>query len=224
METVVGWFKAPAVAFTVTVYVPFCVPTCGRPLQPDSDRIASRPKAKASFRVVRREAVQAASRASIRLRRPHTPMGRRGPFGKRNSGGAKVRLVVLSDPLIVAVPLGAGVTDVGVRVQVEPPGAPVHAPVTADEKPFMEVTVSVKVAVSPALIVTDGGEARIEKSGVAVVPVPERAACCGDAVGPVYATLSAACSRELKVGLKVRAMAQFAPAARLVVQVVPEAD
>jgi hypothetical protein len=48
---------------------------------------------------------------------------------------------------MVAVPLAAGVTEVGVSVQVEPAGAPVQAAVTAEEKPFMEVTVRVNVAV-----------------------------------------------------------------------------
>ena len=128
--------------------MPFCVlpMVFGRPLQPEKDSTASRPRAKASFRVVRRVAAQAASRARIRLKRPHTPIGRRGAGGKRNSGGT-VSALVASDPLIVAVPLGVGVTDVGVNVQVEPPGAPVHAVVTAEEKPFMEVTVKVNVAV-----------------------------------------------------------------------------
>ena len=159
--------------------------TCGSPLQPERDRIASRPKAKASLRVVRRVAVQAASRARKRLNRPHTPMGKRGPDGRRNSGGGTVSAVVLSEPLIVAVPLDAGVTLVGVNVHVEPPGAPVHAAVTAEEKPFREVTVRVNMAVWPAVMVAVGGEATIEKSGVALVPVPESRICCGEPAGPV---------------------------------------
>jgi len=200
--------------------VPFCVlpMVFGRPLQPEKDSTASRPKAKASFRVVRRVAAQAASRARIRLKRPHTPMGRRGAGGKRNSGGM-VSAVVETDPLIVAVPLGAGVTDVGVSVHIAPPGAPVHAAVTAEEKPFMEVTVTVNVAVWPAVMVVVGGEAMIEKSGVALVPVPDSKTCCGEPVGPVNAMLSVADSSEDKVGLKVTLMVQFAPAGRAVVQV-----
>ena len=82
-------------------------------------------------------------------------------------------------PLIVAVALAAGVTLVGVSVQVEAGGAPVQAAVTAALKPVIEVIVIVKLAVAPAVTVEKGGETDTVKSGVPeAVPLPVSVTNC----------------------------------------------
>ena len=73
-------------------------------------------------------------------------------------------------PLIVAVALAAGVTLVGVSVQVEPGGAPVQVASTAALKPFTEVTVTVKLALAPAVTVEEAGATETAKSGPEAVP------------------------------------------------------
>ena len=90
-----------------------------------------------------------------------------------------MRAVVEIVPLIVAVALAAGVTLVGVSVQVEAGGAPVQAAVTAALKPVMEVMVTVKLAVAPAVTLEEAGETETVKSGVPeAVPEPVRVTVC----------------------------------------------
>ena len=69
-----------------------------------------------------------------------------------------MRTVVAIVPLIVAVALAAGVTLVGVSVQVEAGGAPAQVTATAELKPVMEVMVTVKLAVAPAVTLEEAGE------------------------------------------------------------------
>ena len=130
-----------------------------------------------------------------------------------------VRFVVLRDPLMVDVPLGAGVALLGVSVQAAPAGAPEQVTFTAELNPLSEVLVTMKVADWPAGTGPVGTVAVIEKSGGAELPVPESATCRGEPVGPVKAILRAACSRAAIVGLKVMLMVQLALAASVVVQV-----
>jgi hypothetical protein len=88
-------------------------------------------------------------------------------------------LVVVIVPVIVFVPLAAGVTLVGASVQVEAGGAPVQAAATAALKPDTEVTVTVKVAVAPAVTVAEVGVTETVKSGVPeAVPVPVSVTSC----------------------------------------------
>ena len=95
-------------------------------------------------------------------------------------------MAVAMVPLIVAVPLAAGVTLVGVSVQVEAGGAPVQAAVTAALKPVMEVTVIVKLADEPAVTVEVAGETETVKSGVPeAVPAPVREATSGRLIPPL---------------------------------------
>lgn len=87
--------------------------------------------------------------------------------------------MVVIVPLIVAVALAAGVTLVGVSVQVEAGGAPVQAAETTELKPVSEVTVTVKLAVAPAVTVEEAGDTDTAKSGVPeAVPVPVRVTSC----------------------------------------------
>ena len=90
-----------------------------------------------------------------------------------------MRAVVAIVPLIVAVPLAAGVTLVGVSVQVEAGGAPAQVTATAELNPVTEVTVTVKLALAPAVTVVEAGDTETVKSGVPeAVPVPVSVTDC----------------------------------------------
>lgn len=135
---------------------------------------------------------------------------------------AMVRATVTMEPVEVA-PLAVGVTLVGDRVQVESAGAPVQANATGVVKPFRAVTVTVKLTVLPAATLADDGDTAILKSGPPVVPVPVSAAVCG-LLGSLSATLRVAVAVPAAVGVKVTLIVQFAPAARVVPQVVVSAN
>ena len=116
-------------------------------------------------------------------------------------------------------PVGVGVTEVGLRVHVESTGAPEQVSATESVKLFNPTTVTVTFEGDPAATVAVVGETAIVKSGVVVVPVPVRTAVCG-LLGSLSATLKVALAAPAAVGLKVTLMAQFAPAANVVPQVV----
>ena len=65
----------------------------------------------------------------------------------------------------VAVPPEGGVTEVGLKEAVVPVGAPVTVRLTAELKPFRDVTVIVEVPEPPGVTETVVGEALKEKSG-----------------------------------------------------------
>src|SRR5512137_989866 len=67
----------------------------------------------------------------------------------------------------IIVPLPAGITEGADRVQVEPSCCPEQERLTAELKPFRLVTLTVKVAVCPAVMVWVAGVADNLKSGVA---------------------------------------------------------
>jgi len=111
--------------------------------------------------------------------KPQSHAGKRGGARKKSRGGARVRAVVAMVPLIVAVALAAGVTLVGLSVQAEAGGAPAQVTATAELKPVMEVMVTVKLAVAPAVTLEEAGETETVKSGVPeVVPEPVRVTVC----------------------------------------------
>ena len=90
-----------------------------------------------------------------------------------------MRAVVEMVPLIVAVALAAGVTLVGLSVQVEAGGAPAQAAATAALKPVMGVMVTVKLAEAPAVTAEVAGDTETVKSGVPeAVPVPVSVTSC----------------------------------------------
>jgi hypothetical protein len=70
----------------------------------------------------------------------------------------------------VALPFAGGVTGFVENVAVTPLGRPEALSVVAELKPLRLVMVMVLVPLVPWLMVTELGEAAIEKSGVAVLP------------------------------------------------------
>jgi hypothetical protein len=69
----------------------------------------------------------------------------------------------------VAVLSAGGVTDDGLKVPVAPVGRPEIVRLTAELKLFMDVMVMVEVPDAPWIIVSEVGEAEMEKSGTAVM-------------------------------------------------------
>jgi len=80
-------------------------------------------------------------------------------------GVAAPTLIVRVD---VAEPPAGGVTEVGLKVPVAPVGKPVIERLTAELKLFRDVMVIVDVPELPCVIVSEFGEAEIEKSGLGV--------------------------------------------------------
>src|SRR5262245_14634066 len=76
--------------------------------------------------------------------------------------------VAVKVTVLLAVPLGGGVTEDGLGVQVTPVGMAPQARVTALLKPLSEVTVQVVVLLPPWATETLDGLQATEKSGVAV--------------------------------------------------------
>jgi len=70
----------------------------------------------------------------------------------------------------VALPFAGGVTGLVENAAVTPLGKPVALSVVAELKPFRLVMVMVLVPFEPCVMVSELGEAAIEKSGVAVLP------------------------------------------------------
>jgi hypothetical protein len=68
--------------------------------------------------------------------------------------------------VVLTVPFEGGVTDEGTKPQETPDGRLAHDIATADEKPPVEVTVQVVVALAPWVTVTLDGLQATEKSGV----------------------------------------------------------
>src|ERR1700704_2396035 len=79
-------------------------------------------------------------------------------------------LEAVSVSVEVALPFAGGVTGLVENVAVTPLGKPEALSVVAELKPFRLVMVMVLVPLEPWLMVTELGEAAIEKSGVAVLP------------------------------------------------------
>ena len=134
----------------------------------------------------------------------------------RNAIVGEVRAVVV----IVAAevtPVEVGVTEVGLSEQADPAGAPVQVSATAEVKPLSPVTVTVLVAVAPAAMLTDAGDAAIEKSLVPAVPVPVSPAVCG-VLGSLSATLNVAVAAPVAVGVNVTLIVQLAPTASVAPQ------
>jgi len=85
----------------------------------------------------------------------------------------------------VAVPPEVSVTEVGLNVAVTPVGAPETDRLTVPAKPLREVRVMVDVPELPCAIVSDVGEAEMEKSGGAVTVKLTVAVCVNDPLVPV---------------------------------------
>ena len=131
----------------------------------------------------------------------------REPLGKIIAGAVRaVVTIVAADD----APLAVGVTEVGFSVHDEPAGAPVHVSATAVVNPFTPATVTPTFAELPAATLAEGGLATIVKSGVVVVPVPNRAATCGLLVS-LASTFKFAAAPPDAVGLKVTSTVQLAP-------------
>ena len=79
-------------------------------------------------------------------------------------------LEAVSVSVEVALPFAGGVTGLVENVAVTPLGRPEALSVVAELNPFRLVMVMVLVPLEPWLMVTELGEAAIEKSGVAVLP------------------------------------------------------
>jgi|SRR5450755_261119 len=114
-------------------------------------------------------------------------------------------------------PVGVGVTLAGSSVQVESMGAPVQVNATGVVKPLRPATVTAMLAVLPAATLAVGG-AVILKSGLPLVPVPVRAAVCGE-LASLSATLRVAVAAAAAVGVKVTLIVQVAPTASVAPQV-----
>ncbi len=147
------------------------------PLQPARTTNKSKPNAQTGFFEVLLAAIRAARRASARLRIVHTHIkGKGGVLLGRRRGRTKA--VVLIAPEELAVAFAAGVTLAGTRAQGGAPGAPEQLRVTAEAKPLKDVTVTIKLAVPPAVTVPCDGVRVSEKSGgPGTEPLPESVTC-----------------------------------------------
>lgn len=80
--------------------------------------------------------------------------------------------IVEAPTLIVKIdvvsPLAGGVIELALRVVVTPVGTPETERSMISLKPFIEVTVMVELAEPSSAIVTEAGDAEMEKSGAAV--------------------------------------------------------
>ena len=87
-------------------------------------------------------------------------------------------MVVAAVRVTVAVPFATGVTDAGARVQVmvDDAGATEQVNATDELKLFREVTVTVEVAVPPAVTMPDAGVIDKEKSLMFMTNVEVRVA------------------------------------------------
>ena len=72
--------------------------------------------------------------------------------------------------MLVALPFAGGVTEVGAKAHVAPPGRPVQERATALAKPLVEVTVQVLFALAALRMLKLGGLQRDVKSGVGAPP------------------------------------------------------
>ena len=74
--------------------------------------------------------------------------------------------------VLLAPAFAGGVSEVGLKVQVTPAGAPVQDRSTAELKPLRLVTVTVLVPLAPCKMLSEAGEATTAKSGVGGAPQP----------------------------------------------------
>jgi hypothetical protein len=196
--------------------VPAGVPDECRPLQLVSDSVSRAAKVHASFRAVPiRRSIQTRD-AKLNAINPSAPVQVPdvGRDSIRNAIPGEVRAVVVIVAVDVA-PVEVGVTELGLKEQDEPAGAPLQVRATVEVKPFKPVTVTVVVAVPPAATLRVAGAAATVKSGVAVVPVPVSVAVCG-LLASLSATLRVALTAPVAVGVNVTLIVQLAPAANVV--------
>jgi len=132
-----------------------------------------------------------------------------------------VSAAVVDAVLMVSVDVAGelpGVTEAGVKEAVAPAGRPLAENVTVLEyEPLMGVTEMTKLAVPPRVTVCVPLVELTVKLGAAV-PVPLRVTVWGEPAA-LSATLRVAAKVAADVGANVTDMAQFAPAARVVPQV-----
>ena len=134
MITVTVWLRLPAVPVTVMLYWPAGVPGVKAggvvvEVQPAIARVISNPAANSTrparkrrspaCRLVPITQVNPASRTASRLRPTGPASGEMG--GSRREGGAAVLGATVGTEIVKVFP---GVTEVGLRVQVDPLGAP----------------------------------------------------------------------------------------------------
>ena len=148
--------------------------------------------------------------------------GWRGPERNEPVGGAThvamVRTAVTMEA-VEAAPVAVGVTEAGVRMQVESIGAPAQVKATGVVKPLRPVTVTVMAAVLPAATLVIAGETARLKSGLEVMPVPVSAAVCG-LLASLSVTVRVAVAAAAAVGVNVTLIVQVPAAGRLEAQVV----
>jgi hypothetical protein len=124
---------------------------------------------------------------------------------------------VVATVAVEVAPLGVGVTVDGVSLQLAPSGAPAQVNATGVVKPPSPVTVTVMLVLPPAATVAVVGAAVRVKSGLELIPVPERVAVCGLLVS-LSATPRVAVADAAVVGVKVTLIVQVAPTASVVPQ------
>jgi len=187
------------------------------PLQPAKTSIEQRESLQISRLVSCRCAIRAANNAS-KSTTGHTA-GYRGLMRNEPGGGTTIERAFVTTVAFDVVPLADGVTEAGERVHVEFSGAPEQVKATGETNPFRPVTVTAKVVVPPAATVAEVGATVRLNGAVDEMPVPVRAAVCGE-LASLSATLSVAVSTDAVLGVKVTLMVQLAATASVVPQVV----
>jgi len=122
--------------------------------------------------------IRAAKKASARVRPVHSQIGKLGLSG-RPAGMTKAPIGVIPPGVVViltavlAVEFAAGVTLAGETEQKDPTGAPEQVSETGEAKELMDVTVTEKAAVPPAVTVPCEGVSVSEKPGCpGTIPLP----------------------------------------------------